>query len=58
MTTLLGLSGSLRAASFNTKLMKAAAARFAPDTFVEADRMRTRLEEQAAEEQQRADLDP
>ena len=37
MTTLLGLSGSLRAASFNTKLMKAAAARFAPDTFVEGD---------------------
>lgn len=37
MTTLLGISGSLRAASFNTKLVHAAAELFAPDTFVMAD---------------------
>lgn len=37
MTTLLGISGSLRKASTNTKLIRAAAKVFAPDTFVEAD---------------------
>ncbi|WP_333712686.1 NADPH-dependent FMN reductase [Yoonia sp.] len=37
MTTLLGISGSLRKASTNTKLIRAAAEIFAPDTFVEAD---------------------
>ncbi|MEM8537298.1 MAG: NAD(P)H-dependent oxidoreductase [Pseudomonadota bacterium] len=37
MTTLLGISGSLRAGSTNTKLIRAAAKVFAPDTFVEAD---------------------
>ncbi len=37
MTTLLGLCGSLRAASHNRKLMHAAAECFAPDTFVEGD---------------------
>lgn len=37
MTTLLGISGSLRKASTNTKLIRAAAEVFAPDTFVEAD---------------------
>ena len=37
MTTLLGISGSLRAASTNTKLMRYAAELFAPDTFAEAD---------------------
>jgi chromate reductase len=37
MTTLLGISGSLRKASTNTKLMRAAAEIFAPDTFVEGN---------------------
>ncbi|WP_108815593.1 NADPH-dependent FMN reductase [Loktanella sp. Alg231-35] len=37
MTTLLGISGSLRRASTNTKLIRAAAGIFAADTFVEAD---------------------
>lgn len=37
MTTLLGISGSLRKASTNTKLMRCAADIFAPDTFIEGD---------------------
>ena len=37
MTTLLGISGSLRKASTNTKLMRQAAAVFAPEDFIEAD---------------------
>ena len=37
MTTLLGISGALRAESTNTKLIREAARVFAPDTFVEAD---------------------
>ncbi|SFS21374.1 NADPH-dependent FMN reductase [Yoonia litorea] len=37
MTTLLGISGSLRKASTNTKLMRHAAEVFAPDTFIEGD---------------------
>jgi len=37
MSYLLGLSGSLRAASTNTKLMRAAARIYAPDDFVEGD---------------------
>ena len=37
MTTLLGISGSLRKASTNTMLMRNAAEIFGPDTFVEAD---------------------
>lgn len=37
MTALLGISGSLRAASFNTKLAHEAARLFAPDSFVLAD---------------------
>lgn len=37
MTSLLGLSGALRAASTNTQLIRNAANLFAPDTFVEAD---------------------
>lgn len=37
MTTLLGISGSLRAASTNTKLMRNAARIFDPDTFVEGN---------------------
>lgn len=37
MTTLLGISGSLRQASTNTKLMRNAADIFAPDTFIEGD---------------------
>ncbi|MEY1554052.1 NADPH-dependent FMN reductase [Yoonia sp. R2331] len=37
MTTLLGLSGSLRADSTNTKLMRNAAKLFAADTFIEGD---------------------
>lgn len=37
MTTLLGISGSLRKGSTNTKLIRFAAEVFAPDTFVEAD---------------------
>ena len=37
MTTLLGISGSLRAASTNTQLVHEAARLFAPDTFVMAD---------------------
>jgi len=37
MTTLLGISGALRAESTNTKLMRAAARIFAPATFVEGD---------------------
>ena len=37
MTTLLGLCGSLRAASFNRKLMLEAARLFAADSFVEGD---------------------
>lgn len=36
MTSLLGISGSLRAKSTNTMLIRNAAAAFAPDTFVEA----------------------
>jgi chromate reductase, NAD(P)H dehydrogenase (quinone) len=34
---LLGISGSLRRDSFNTKLMRAAARHYAPDSFAEAD---------------------
>ncbi len=34
MSTLLGLSGSLRAASTNTKLVRCAAESFAPDAFI------------------------
>ncbi|MEJ6403027.1 NADPH-dependent FMN reductase [Yoonia sp. 2307UL14-13] len=37
MTTLLGISGSLRKASTNTKLIRYAAEVFAPDAFVEAN---------------------
>ncbi len=37
MTTLLGISGSLRKASTNTKLMRNAAQIFNPDTFIEGD---------------------
>ena len=37
MTTLLGISGSLRKDSTNTKLMRNAARIFAPDAFVEAN---------------------
>ena len=37
MTTLLGISGSLRMASSNTLLMRNAAAIFNPDTFIEGD---------------------
>ncbi len=37
MTTLLGISGSLRDASTNTKLIRAAANIFDPDTFIEGD---------------------
>lgn len=37
MTTLLGISGSLRKASTNTMLMRNAAAIFGPDEFIEAD---------------------
>ena len=37
MTLLLGISGSLRKESTNTKLMRAAARAFGPDTFVEGD---------------------
>lgn len=37
MTTLLGLSGALRAASTNRMLLREAARVFAPDVFVEAD---------------------
>lgn len=37
MTTLLGISGSLRKASTNTKLIRAAARIYAPGTFTEAD---------------------
>ncbi|MDX8351925.1 NADPH-dependent FMN reductase [Cognatiyoonia sp. IB215182] len=37
MTTLLGISGSLRKASTNTMLMRNAAEIFGPDEFVEAD---------------------
>ena len=37
MTTLLGLSGALRTGSTNTKLIRQAAALFAPDTFIEAN---------------------
>ena len=37
MTTLLGISGSLRKASTNTMLIRHAAKVFQPDTFVEAD---------------------
>lgn len=37
MTTLLGISGSLRMASTNTLLMRNAAAIFHPDTFIEGD---------------------
>ncbi|MEL6571860.1 MAG: NAD(P)H-dependent oxidoreductase [Pseudomonadota bacterium] len=37
MTSLLGISGSLRKASTNTKLMRHAAMHFAADTFVEGD---------------------
>lgn len=37
MTTLLGISGSLRKASTNTKLIRAAARIYAPDTFTEAN---------------------
>ena len=37
MTTLLGISGSLRKAATNTMLMRNAAEIFGPDTFVEAD---------------------
>ncbi|MFQ1699494.1 NADPH-dependent FMN reductase [Loktanella agnita] len=37
MTTLLGISGSLRQASTNTKLMRHAATLFAPDHFIEGD---------------------
>ena len=37
MTTLLGISGSLRKASTNTLLLRNAAQIFSPDTFIEAD---------------------
>lgn len=37
MTTLLGISGSLRRASTNTLLIRQAAEIFGPDTFIEAD---------------------
>jgi len=37
MSTLLGLSGSLRAASTNTKLVRAAARDYAADEFTLAD---------------------
>lgn len=37
MTTLLGISGSLRKASTNTLLLRNAARIFNPDTFIEAD---------------------
>lgn len=37
MTTLLGISGSLRAASTNTYLLHEAVKAFAPDTFIEGD---------------------
>lgn len=37
MTTLLGISGSLRNASTNSALIRNAARLFAPDTFIEAD---------------------
>ena len=37
MTTLLGISGSLRTGSFNTALINEAARLFAPDTFILAD---------------------
>ena len=37
MTTLLGISGSLRTGSTNTKLMRQAARLFAPDTFIEGN---------------------
>ncbi|MDG1115689.1 MAG: NAD(P)H-dependent oxidoreductase [Flavimaricola sp.] len=37
MTSLLGISGSLRAGSYNTKLMHEAARLFAPDSFVVGD---------------------
>ena len=37
MTHLLGISGSLRAGSFNTMLVREAAAMFAPDSFTLAD---------------------
>ncbi|MDX8346755.1 NAD(P)H-dependent oxidoreductase [Cognatiyoonia sp. IB215446] len=37
MTTLLGISGSLRKASTNTMLMRNAAEIFGPDEFIEAD---------------------
>lgn len=37
MTTLLGISGSLRRASTNTMLMRNAAEIFGPDEFIEAD---------------------
>lgn len=37
MTTLLGISGALRADSTNTKLIRAAAKIFAPDSFVEGN---------------------
>ena len=37
MTTLLGISGSLRTASTNTKLMRNAAEIFGADTFIEGD---------------------
>ena len=37
MTLLLGISGSLRKESTNTKLMRAAAQVFGPETFVEGD---------------------
>jgi len=37
MTTLIGISGSLRAGSINTMLLKEAARLFAPDTFTLAD---------------------
>ena len=37
MTTLLGISGSLRAKSTNTMLIRNAAAAFDPDTFIEAN---------------------
>ncbi len=36
-TTLLGISGSLRAASVNRRLIREAAVFFAPDQFIEAD---------------------
>ncbi len=37
MTTLLGISGALRAASTNRMLLREAARHFAPDVYVEAD---------------------